>query len=276
MKPAAARWIAAGAVVFAFLVFDFFTPRWIRDDWIAWVLVGICIGQVNLIAAWAALAPGNVVLRLPWSLLLGMFMWYALVLGNRASNHLTPEGAAILGIVVLGGLAVLQIPLWIAGRAFRWRLVASADAASKPSAGPLQFELWQMMLGVLFVSIALAPARAVLPPGNLDDLRLNGALRELIVVLTAATLCNLVVTVLCIWGAFLPQRRFFRLAFAWLFHCAAVTGVGFFGLVAVLGSPGPESTKVAMSMYLLNVSQCAAVFGTLRIFRAVGFRLVRV
>jgi hypothetical protein len=67
-------------VIGAFLLLDFFTPpignslsrgsEW----WGAAVLTGICIGQVGLIAAWAVLAPGNLVVRLPWSLLLAAAM----------------------------------------------------------------------------------------------------------------------------------------------------------------------------------------------------------
>ena len=44
----------------------------------------------------------------------------------------------------------------------------------------------------------------------------------------------------------------------------------------LIGSPPPgQGMEAALVFYLLNLSQCAAVLGTLLIFRAIGFRLVR-
>jgi hypothetical protein len=123
----AAKWIAAGVIVCVFLVLDYVTPPLIDlgVEWLTAVLVGVCIGQLNLIATWAALAPGNFVVRLPWAFVLGVFMWYAFVLGNRAMGYDRLGEAVLLGVILLGGLMVAQIPLWIARTAFRWRLLRS-------------------------------------------------------------------------------------------------------------------------------------------------------
>ena len=64
---------AVAAVLFcAFLGVDAITPSVLRgrDDWLPAILLGICIAQVNLIALWAAMAPGNIVVRISWSTLL--------------------------------------------------------------------------------------------------------------------------------------------------------------------------------------------------------------
>ncbi len=72
-------WILA-----AFAGVDYYAPAALdRSELLGFVLLGICIAQVTLIAAWAVFAPGNIVVRLPWSLLLGLMMWYLLVLGQR-------------------------------------------------------------------------------------------------------------------------------------------------------------------------------------------------
>jgi hypothetical protein len=81
-------WGVAGALICAFLVVDFVTPRyWLASNASEGLLLamwlGLSIGQVNLIAVWASLAPGNIVLRISWSLLLTMAMWYGLIFGNR-------------------------------------------------------------------------------------------------------------------------------------------------------------------------------------------------
>ena len=59
-----------------------------RADLLMSILLGICIAQVTLIAAWVVFAPGNIVVRLPWSLLLGFAMWYLLVLGERRASRM--------------------------------------------------------------------------------------------------------------------------------------------------------------------------------------------
>ena len=38
---------------------------------------------------------------------------------------------------------------------------------------------------------------------------------------------------------------------------------------------GPDAAEVLLLMYVVNVSQCATVFGTLLVCRLLGFRLVR-
>jgi hypothetical protein len=64
-RPAGRRviWGVSAVVIGAFLVVDFITPYAIEMGSVAltFVLVGICIGEANLIAAWAVLAPGNLV-----------------------------------------------------------------------------------------------------------------------------------------------------------------------------------------------------------------------
>ena len=273
----APKWIAAGILICVFFVVDFITPQVFEshNDWLTAVAIGICIGQINLIATWAALAPGNFALRLPWSMLLGVFMWYGLVLGNRvADDHFSLETAVILGIILLGGVVVAQIPLWIARRVFRWRLVSSAAQASEVAGGPVQFYLWHLLVGMFFVSVALAPARIVLPPGDLGRIPFEG---ELFLGLLVVMICNLVITIPCIWGAFLKSRSVIRLAFGWPFYCAVLTVVEIGVFSILFGSPGGSELFEIMGLYgLLNLLQCATVFGTLLIFRAVGFQLIRV
>ena len=48
---------------------------------------------------------------------------------------------------------------------------------------------------------------------------------------------------------------------------------GFF--YAVFGLPHGHSQEIVPVFYVLNLSQCVAVLGTLWILRAIGFRMVR-
>ncbi len=127
------------------------------------------------------------------------------------------------------------------------------------------------MLGMLFVSLALAPGRVVLPPGDLSNIRLE---YEMFAMLSALVVCNLLIAVPCIWGAFARVAIIIPLALGWLVYCAVVTAIEFSVLASIFG-PVPRG-EIPYLMYVLNVSQCATVFATLLIFRALGFRLLRV
>jgi hypothetical protein len=123
---------------------------------------------------------------------------------------------------------------------------------------------------MLFVSLALGPARVVLPPGEIKSLDFD---EELIVLFVALMICNLLIAVPCIWGAFLRARVLLPLALAWPVYCLILTAIEYGVLVALIG---PGGDGAALGIYVSNVCQCAAVFGTLLIFRALGFRLLRV
>jgi hypothetical protein len=268
------RWFVLAVIVCGFLVVNLVTPFSFNGgpEWPLAIALGICIGQINLTATWAALAPGNIVVRLPWALLLNVLMWYALVLGNRwESPYFSLAEAVQLGVILLGALIVAQIPLWVAGRVFRWRLASWAGESSDAGGEGFTFHIWHAMAGMLFLSVALAPARLVLPQGDFDDFYLEG---ELLILLPVVAVCNLVITVPCIWGAFLKAEILVPLAFGWLVYCAFLTLIEF-GVLCAMLSPPPDAAEVLLLMYVVNVSQCATVFGTLLVCRLLGFRLVR-
>jgi hypothetical protein len=99
--------------------------------------------------------------------------------------------------------------------------------------------------------------------------------RELRVLFPAVVICNLVVTMPCIWGAMRRASKLMPLGVGWLLYCGVLTAIEFGALCAMLGPPGPSVARVALLFYIFNVSQCATVFGTLLLLRAMGFQLVR-
>jgi hypothetical protein len=234
------------------------------------VLVGICIGELDLIAAWAVLAPGNLVVRLPWSLLLATAMWYALVLGGKPWGTFGIDGSIALGCILLAGATIAQAPLWFAKRIFRWRLVRR-DESVRVEQGPWQFTLRHLLLAMFLWAIALAPLRKVLPPGSISHLPLEP--RQL-VLLGAVVVCNLLVTVPCIWGALYVRTAVALVAIGWLFYCFLLTALEFFVLCVILRTPGNYAEGFRYFL-LANLAQCVTVFGTLLIYRALGVRLVR-
>ncbi len=71
------------------------------------------------------------------------------------------------------------------------------------------------------------------------------------------------------------KARLVPLLLGWVVYCAVLTTVEFGSLCAVLGSPGAGFWEPPLTFYLLNLSQCVAILGTLWILRAIGFRMVR-
>jgi hypothetical protein len=265
-------------VVCGFLLFDFFAPTFVRDggDWVGICIFGIFIAQLNLIAVWAALAPGNVILRVPCSLLLCLLMWYSLLLGNYVAHGRHPFGrsdALFLGAVLVAGEIATQVPMWIAGSVFGWRLTdREADHADvKHRVG--QFELKHLLLGMLLFSLAVAPTRVALPPEDGGLFRLF--LFEVVAVLFILAACNLVFTVPCVWGAFMRFPEVVFASIGWLMYCAILSAVVVSVTSMLLKYQGNGLTAVIAGLFAINVSQCVTVFGTLLVFRALGFRLQR-
>jgi hypothetical protein len=279
-SPFVLRCTFLAILIGGFVGVDFAVPRFFPGhgpDMLGAVLLGCCIGQINLIAVWAALASGNFVVRLPWSALLITTMWYALVLGNRtwgrSRSFFSLDDAMLVGVFLLAGIVVAQIPLWIARQGFHWQLI-SRDAPPSPSGrGRLQFNLQHMFLGTTLLSIALAPIRTILPR---DAQHADHLGREMLLLFAAAAICNFLVTMPCIWGAMRPVSKPIYLGIVgWLLYCGTLTAVEYGSLVALLGAPYGAQAGLGLFFYLINVSQCATVFGTLLLLRALGFQLVR-
>jgi hypothetical protein len=267
--------LVTAGILFVFAVVDYQTPAidMSGKDWRAFIAVGICIAQVTLIVAWAVFAPGNIVVRLPWSLLLGLAMWYLLVFGRRQADRMPmrPEEVFTLGVALLLGVTVLQIPLWIAKRVFRFRMFVSDDAPLSVERGPVQFQLKHLLIGTFIFAVALSPIRLILPKESAGNLFHD---QELLVLVPAAVVVNLVATLPCLWGGFLPGDRAWRLGLAWLGYGFLVTVIEFAVVCAILGAPGGEN--VLLKIYLLNFTQGTVVFVVMRIYRTLGFRMQRV
>ena len=74
----------------------------IGNEWLITAGLGFSMAQMYLIATWAALAPGRLIVRVPWALFMSVLMWSALVLGE--SYRLTARERPVSGgqALVLG------------------------------------------------------------------------------------------------------------------------------------------------------------------------------
>ncbi len=276
-----AVWGASAALITVFFALDFIIPQIgeYMPECCLGALWGIGIAQPTLIATWAALAPGNLVVRLPWALTLVAAMWCALVLGSRPG--VVREDAALLGVLLLAGNVFAQVPLWIAKAAGRWNLVSVGSGTPRSRLGPWQFNLRHLLVATFLVAVVLSIACSVLPLLPVKHNCYFGMAVIVSVLLSALLLpCSLLVTFPCIWGAVRSKGTTIPLALGWLLLCGVVTGGEIANLSACLGpdtfGPGQTLAQHAPFFFLLNACQGATVFGALLVYRRLGFRLVRV
>lgn len=248
-----------------------------ENAWVMYLLLGLCVGQVNLIAIWAALAPGRLLLRVLWSIFLAGLMWYALVLGNRIAyeipyvgsgpfNWFRREVALHLGLLLLAGVLIAQVPLWVAAR-YRWRL--RPPRLSK-TPDDRQFNIAHLMVAMALVSVALGLGRFVLPEGQWRVAMMPGLFY---VVMCVVAVVNLLVVVPAIWGAFARRSRIGPLIVGWLVFVVVVTFAEI-GVITLIEGTSPPAI-VWIGFPLFNLAQCACVFGTLLGLRLIGFTLRR-
>ena len=274
MTPISRR-IIVGTLIAIHLGGDLLWPRlcWPArgSEWLLAASLGLFIAQVNLVAVWAALAPGRLMVRLPWSLFLATLMWYAVVLGFRWSgrDRFTFENAITLGLMLLFGVLVTQLPLWVANRWFRWRLTSVAEDTST-ALSERQYGIRHLLAGMFLLGLALGLGRVVLPLDEAPSVHLE---RAFLVLIPAMAICNLMVTVPCIWCAFAPWSRMLPLAIGWVVYAATVSLTEVGVLILFLGPPGDN--RVFAAFGVMNVTQCVTVWLTCVVLRWAGFRLTR-
>jgi hypothetical protein len=281
-------WFIVGLLTGAFIAVDLIaTWSWhatvARDhQFLFAAIIGASVAQVNMIAIWAALAPGRVLLRLPWSIFLATMMWYAIIIGGRTAEFwagqtrgyyiwsLDMRDAVMLGATIFIGVVVVQVPLWVMSRWFGWRLSPPIldDAAGRDL--EQQFNLKHLIAGTVLASVALGLGRVILPTENWGMPTID---RELPIIIPAVLLVNLIAVVPCIWIAFVRPPVMAALLFAWLVW-SIFTSIMQVGTLSAMLGPPPDD--VWLTFIWFNVVQGLCVLAALLVLRGAGFRLQRV
>ncbi len=266
-------WTTIALLILAHLGLDIVLPWFMLGgphDTLVWPLIGICVAQVNLIALWAALAPGGIAWRLPWATLLVSGMWYALVIGIRLIHGRYPRGEAImLGGILLVGLLLAQLPLWVAAKIWRHRFYPPRAEASLAGTAR-QYNLRQLMIGMGLLSVILGVARWVLPPGDWWQVRFTV---EMFIVLAIVSVVNLGVTLPAIWILSIRELRGIAISLCLLIpYCIFITMMELLVIGIAMGRSGPSDNW--MGLFLFNAGQIFAVVATLGVLRWQGFRLL--
>ena len=110
-KPA--KRIVIAVLVGAYLVFDYWaTASFFLSNYASALLItGVLLGQLNLVAIWATVAPGSIVVRLPWCILLCALMSICFVIGLR--QQLAPSSGLFQMGALLCAFVGAQLPFWI-------------------------------------------------------------------------------------------------------------------------------------------------------------------
>ena len=237
-------------------------------------LVGQYIGQLNLISVWGAVSRGSAIVRLPWALLMAMLMWSSLILGQAAFGKWQSDLVVLIGATLGFGCIVTQIPLWIASRFFRWRLVAEDTADEQRS----QFDIKQMLVGTLLLAGSLAICRQLTHNTDREDVTVTiREFGELTAFLIPMAFFNLLFVIPAIWAAFLVKVNKRRLGVATAL-LALVGPIELLVICAVLGY-GPSASEYLnwlITFSALHLGQVFVVYGSLVLLRRLaGFRLVR-
>jgi hypothetical protein len=237
------------------------------------IVIGIGIAQVNLVAFWGALAAGPVIQRLPWAALMTVVLWYAIVLGGRLDGDGLPRSESLLlGLILIGGVLAAMTPMWIARIWLKSRLVAWEFA---PPTRNRHYDLWQLLIGITLLSVTLAFARVVLPPGE-TRLYLD---QELQLLLPVAVVVNFATALPTIWLSLKLHpivSVLLLLVGVPLYAVAIATGEAVtLSLLHQGGGGYSDLAEMIGIFWVLNIVQFWTIGVTLVALRYDGFRLAR-
>jgi len=171
---------------------------------------------------------------------------------------------------MLAGFLTAQIPLWIAGKMFRWKLVSWHGSPDRRMRWRLSHLLWAM----LATALTIAPGRLILPRGKWKVPNVLDGPIEAWIVLAVILLTNVLITVPSLWIAFARAWNMAVAIFVWLIYCSVLTGAEI--AILLFMSPGADVImSVYFTIWLVNFTQFAVVYGALAIFRAIGFQFIR-
>jgi len=276
------KWMLAGIIalaIVAFSIFDCFSAplktTFGEDTAIEMIIYGLAIAQLNLLAIWMALAPTNIVQRLSWSLLLMFWMWYSYTVGYCWWTHwfglygpmYSLQYALVLGYTLIIGFVVAQIPLWIAGIAYGWRLVGSKT--SGPARG--QFNLRHLLWAMVVTALIIVPGRFIVPPRGTQILVFDG---ELALVLLVLGVCNLFTMILCLWLVFFQKWPFIFKLIAALICLLLISSAEYRSLVEVFLLRDQRFFYWYL-VGLMNVTHIFIVYVALLLLRALGFQFIQ-
>ena len=257
----------------------------IYNNWSLLVLPSaVVISTQVLFAVWIAMGSGNMVVRVPWVVLVLTVIWCLDLSAERLATAIWSDyhyfaertrAAAIQAAIARAYVMfVLVLPFWALRFSFRWKIVAPTQGEEAHNS---RYSMAEAMLGVTLVAVALGLGRLLLPPGAEPDEFPTAArpLQYWVVEFLVFIFVGLIAMPL-VWLGFQTGKKLLRGVGLWYGVVAGLL-VALITVVAIM-SPRPLVEYVLeVVMFALLPIACAPliIVGTLAVLRRQGFRLVR-
>lgn len=280
-KPTSRIWLAFRIVLIfaAFLGIDvLMQQRFESMEWIFFILLSLIVAQLTLICIWGTLVEGTFWVRIPWTLLLLVISWAALVYGLQLEQQSVGAADVVkIGAFWFFGFLVSFIPLKIAAWLFGWRITQAK--ALTPSSN--RYAIIDMMIGTAILALAISIGRMLID-GDLptwSQVYLASGLRryEQFFALTVFSVVSLIVKLPCIWVALATEKaKLFSRSMLWIFLAGMMGLAEFVLLCVVLGPPKSRLVEVCLAITAGHMAMAAAMIGVLSMLRWDGYRISRI
>jgi len=228
----------------AFLVADVLVPQdYGRSPFVFFILLNIVVAQLTLICIWGTLVEGTFWVRIPWTLLLLVISWAALVFGVNLSQSFSVDPRQLLGLGLfwLFGFVASFVPLKIAAWLFGWRITQAKSLQPDPKSN--RYAISDMMVGTGIFAVTMAIASALIQgelPTWSEVVQTTGLHRpEQMFALIIFSVVSLIVKLPCIWVALAtPIKTLGARSITWIMLSGLIGLAEFILLTATLGLPG--------------------------------------
>ncbi len=244
-------------------------------DWYAVWTGGFLFAQPCLLAAWAALRPGPVILRLPQVITLAAFFGLA----NGWSTHCFSDGSEMSisewFLVQMPQLLVLTATFTFLRHRRGWCIRLRGDQGDR-NANVVQFSLRQLLVWTAVAAVILSLVRWISPEGQIvgDSFDFVG-----VAVLSAFALLSAIVLVPMMWLV-LGEKCHFRFA-VWTVAAVAISAATL-GLVSLFvdcaGNVSEFLTGAAVTAVFIgsaHIGLLVVALSALIVLRLCGYRLVQ-
>jgi hypothetical protein len=235
-------------------------------------LIGTGMGHATVVAAWLALGPTAIGIRLPVSLLLlglGYFLLRHGFIGWLQADRNFPDYAVVLAGIAMAALVqfmLVQIPLWLCRGMYGLRMTAGGSTLGQLDARRRQLSLKQILATITAVALLLAGLRGLSDQISIANSGPDRWLR-LCVVFGMIVGFDLLLSWLAMWGFLSSRNRWKRVALA-TGLAAAMTLVQNLIFAEVFGS-----RAMRLAIMWLNLPHYALVVAAFTATHAAGFSL---
>lgn len=232
------------------------------------VMFGTVFGQVSLAAAWTALGPFRLTVRLPlavvWLAVLPLVLALGALRGPMDLQFLVMVGGAIAGQWIL-----VQIPLWLLVWYYGLRIVAAGD---EPAFSPRdqQFGIRQLMVLTAIVAVVLGLGRMLL--GGISRETAGPDWIEGVKVFGMMAIANTFIMLPMLGAVLLPRLSAAAAVFAGLF--AVAVAIVEYSVFRLMARGGGSAGDLILVFGAINVVQCAWVVALVSTLRLGGYRLL--